>query len=38
MLLFYSITLANLLTYDHASIYRKITYVINNKNNKAINN
>ena len=38
MLLFYSIILVNLLTYDYASIYRRTTYNINNKDNKAINN
>ena len=38
ILLFYSITLAKLLTYDYASIYYKTTYANVNKDNKAINN
>ena len=38
ILLFYSIILAKLLTYDYASIYYKTTYDIINKDNKAINN
>ena len=38
MLLFYSITLTKLLTYDYASFYYKTTYVNINKDNKTINN
>ena len=38
ILLFYSITLAKLLTYNYASIYYKTTYDITSKDNKAINN
>ena len=38
MLLFYSITLAKLLTYDYTSIYYRTTYNITNKDSKAINN
>ena len=38
MLLFYSIILIKLLTYDYASILYRITYDIINKDNKAINN
>ena len=38
MLLFYSIILVKLLTYDYASIYYRTTYAIINKDNKAINN
>ena len=38
MLLFYSIILVKLLTYNYASIYYKTTYDITNKNSKAINN
>ena len=38
MLLFYSTTLAKLLTYNYASIYYKTTYNITNKDSKAINN
>ena len=37
-LLFYSTILVNLLVYDYASIRYRITYDIDNKNNKAINN
>ena len=38
ILLFYSIILAKLLTYNYASIYYRIIYDITNKDNKAINN
>ena len=38
MLLFYSIILVKLLTYDYASIYYRTTYDIINKDNKTINN
>ena len=38
ILLFYSIILAKLLTYNYVSIYYKTTYNIINKDNKAINN
>ena len=38
ILLFYSIILVKLLTYDYASIYYRTTYNITNKDDKAINN
>ena len=38
MLLFYSIILVKLLTYNYASIYYRTTYDIINKDSKAINN
>ena len=38
LLLFYNVTLADLLTYDHASIYYRSTYISVNKEDKAINN
>ena len=38
ILLFYSIILIKLFTYDYASIYYRTTYDITSKDNKAINN
>ena len=38
MLLFYSIILVKLLTYDYVSVYRRITYDIIKNDNKTINN
>ena len=38
MLLFYSIILVKLLTYNYAFIFYRTTYNIINKDNKAINN
>ena len=38
ILLFYSIILVKLLTYNYASIYYRTTYNITNKDSKAINN
>ena len=38
ILLFYSIILAKLLTYDYAFIYYRTTYSITSKDDKAINN
>ena len=38
ILLFYNIVLVYLLTFNYASIYYKIAYVVNNKDNKTIDN
>ena len=38
LLLFYNVTLVDLLTYDYAPIYYRSTYVSVNREDKAINN